>query len=81
MAYASGDGVAQNINEASTWYNKAVEQNFPDAQYFMGEVYYHGRGVGKDSAKAQEWYSKAADQGHKGAKERLAQIAEERAGQ
>ena len=77
MAYATGDGIVQDLTEASKWYAKAVEANFPDAQYYMGEIYYHGRGVPKDFAQAGEWYSKASAQGHKGAKERLGQIAKE----
>jgi TPR repeat protein len=78
QAYAIGDGAAQDLTQASQWYAKALEANFPEAQYFMGEIYYKGQGVAQDLALAEQWYSKAAAQGHKGAKERLDQMAKER---
>lgn len=34
-----------------------------DAQFQLGEAYFHGKGVAKNANKAEEWYLKAASQG------------------
>lgn len=42
-------------------------QGTAEAQYYLGELYWHGLGIDKDRQLAIEWYRKAADQGHAGA--------------
>ena len=39
-----------------------------NAQYDLGEAYYHGKGVDKDLFEAVKWYKLAADQGDEKAK-------------
>lgn len=56
-----GMGVAQDLNQAFLWYNKAAVQNYALAQYNMGCCYMYGRGVGMDYKKAVEWFRKSAD--------------------
>ncbi|MDE5592819.1 MAG: hypothetical protein K2I75_02695 [Clostridiales bacterium] len=41
---------------------KLAELGNANAQYNMGEHYYHGDSVEQDYDKAVEWYSKAAEQ-------------------
>ncbi|MEW6303220.1 MAG: hypothetical protein AB1705_07105 [Verrucomicrobiota bacterium] len=34
----------------------------PDAQYKLGDAYFHGRGIMQDYDEAEKWYRKAAQQ-------------------
>ena len=45
-------------------YNICKEVGAPNAQYIIGEMYYHGLGVKEDYAEAAIWFRKAAKQGH-----------------
>ena len=42
--------------------NEADNDN-PEAQYLLGEMYYYGQGTPIDEAKAVEWYNKSAENG------------------
>ncbi|MEE8321199.1 MAG: hypothetical protein V3R68_05100 [Gammaproteobacteria bacterium] len=64
LAYAFGDGVAQDDKTAFTWFMKAAEKEHAPAQYKVGVAYAYGEGVNRDLANAAEWYRKAADQGY-----------------
>ena len=57
-AYGKGDYAA-----AVSWYRKAAEQGYADAQFNLGVMYAKGAGVPQDYAMALPWYRKAADQG------------------
>nr|WP_304302254.1 hypothetical protein [Chromatium okenii] len=46
MAYANGDGVAQDEAQAVVWYRKAAEQGDTDAQYNIGVMYTNGSATG-----------------------------------
>jgi TPR repeat protein len=48
--------------DAATWYRKAAEQGFAQAQYNMGSMYEKGQGVMQDYPQAVSWYRKAAGQ-------------------
>ncbi|MCX6900407.1 MAG: tetratricopeptide repeat-containing serine protease family protein [Verrucomicrobia bacterium] len=64
-AFSSGDlGLAKDEAEGVKWYGKAVEQNYADAQYFLGLSYLCGLGVAKDEVKAAACLRKAAEQNH-----------------
>ena len=52
-----------NLKEAVAFYQKAADQNLPEAQYTMGYMYAHGEGLPEDDAKAILWFRKAAEQG------------------
>ncbi len=54
----------QRLSSAVSWYNKAAEQNQPEAQYVMGRLYASGEGVGQNFAEAVRFYEMAAAQGH-----------------
>jgi len=54
----------QRLSSAVSWYNKAAEQNQPEAQYVMGRLYASGEGVGQNFTEAVRFYELAAAQGH-----------------
>lgn len=62
-AYYSGQGVAQDYDQALSWYSKAAEQGLASAQANLGVMYENGNGVAQDYAQAISWYRKAAEQG------------------
>ena len=71
--YLHGDGVSQNKAHARYLFEKAAAQDFPDAQFWLGTMYYNGSGgLDRDLTKAKELVQKAADQGFEEAKEMLA---------
>ena len=48
-----------------------AEQGHPEAQYFVGYMYYKGQGVAQNGAEAVKWLRKAAEQGDVKAQLRL----------
>jgi TPR repeat protein len=65
-------GIKQDYAKAVQWYQKAVEQEYPDAQYNLGGLYLRGLGVKKDVTKAAKYFTAAADQGQPDAQNNLA---------
>jgi len=63
LAYATGDGVEQDLAQAAAWYRKAAVQGLAAAQLSLGVLYDHGMGVPQDYEAAAAWYQKAALQG------------------
>lgn len=57
-------GVHQNRREADYWLQQAAENGDLDAQYWLGQHYYHGSsGFPKDPKTAHQWLDKAAAAG------------------
>ena len=56
-------------DEVVTWFRKAAEQDYAEAQYELGVCYYFGWGVMQNESEALYWYRKAAAQDHAYAKE------------
>lgn len=57
-------GVHQNRREADYWLQQAAENGDLDAQYWLGQHYYHGSsGFPKDPKTAHQWLDKAAATG------------------
>src|SRR6202035_3547144 len=54
----------QSYLDAQSWYLKAAQQDWPDAQYRLGVMYEKGIGTGKDVAKAVQLYRSAAEHGY-----------------
>ena len=48
---------------AITWFRRAAEQGFAEAQFNLGVMYANGHGVPQDDAMAVTWYRRAAEQG------------------
>jgi TPR repeat protein len=71
VMYSNGQGVAQDDQQAVTWFRKAAEQGEVNAQYNLGVMYQYGEGVPQDDQQAVTWYRKAAEQGHARAQSNL----------
>ena len=52
----------QDPQQARKWLEKAAEQGSPEAQYYLGVMYYQGVGVEQDPQQARKWLEKAAVQ-------------------
>lgn len=63
LIYYRGRAVAQDYNEAATWFGRAADQGNATAQFYLGVMYTEGKGVPKDSSEATKWYRLAADRG------------------
>ena len=62
-AYANGDGVPQDAEEAIRWYKKAVKKGMTFGNECIGMLYYEGNGVPVDYKKALKYLTK--DKGKK----------------
>jgi TPR repeat protein len=72
---AAGDVVAQfslgsllyygsrDMAQATDWIGKAAAQNYPPAEFHMGQLYDFGFGVGQSDRDALAWYRRAAQHG------------------
>ena len=65
LAYANGWGVKKNLEEASTWYMRAAENNSPSGQFLLG-LHYVTTGINQyDVRVGIKWLKRAADNGDK----------------
>ncbi len=65
LLYEWGEGgVAEDYAQAPALYRLAAAQNFDEAQFRLGHMYYDGYGVAQDHAEALRLYQLAAAQGH-----------------
>ena len=53
----------QDYAKAVRWYRRAAEQGHANAQFNLGNMYFHGRGVPEDYTEAVRWLHLAAEQG------------------
>ena len=60
MLYYGGTDTAQAIE----WFRKAAAQEYPSAEFQMGQLYDFGFGVAEDDREALGWYLKAAEHGN-----------------
>ena len=64
QAYQYGwDGLATNFAEAVSYYRKAADSGYRDAQDHLGDMYKNGEGVPQNHEEAMKWWRKAAEQG------------------
>jgi TPR repeat protein len=54
----------QDITSAIPWFEKAIAQDNPEANYHMGLLYARGDNVAQDYTKAREHFYSAAMMGH-----------------
>ncbi|OON99803.1 MAG: hypothetical protein ATN35_10785 [Epulopiscium sp. Nele67-Bin004] len=71
VCYDSGEGIAEDKEEAVKWFKKAGEQGHLEAQFNLGICYHFGKGVAEDKEEAVKWFKKAAEQGHADAQNNL----------
>jgi uncharacterized protein len=72
--YDHGEGVPQDLKQASEWYIKSAEKGYARAQYRLGLLYATGAGVEKNLKESEKWYRKAAGQGFRPAKDALKKL-------
>ncbi len=56
--------VLRDEKEAVSWFRKAAEQGYKEAQYSLALCYANGTGVEEDEKEATQWFLMAARQGH-----------------
>ncbi|MFP6899311.1 MAG: hypothetical protein VCA36_00115, partial [Opitutales bacterium] len=54
---------SQDYRDAYTWLHEAAQKNDPQAQRYLGMVFFLGQGVNRDYAQASKWLAKSAAQG------------------
>src|SRR5690348_8650685 len=64
MAYAEGNGVEADGEQAAQWFRMADDQGHIAAMYNLAASYSGGFDVDQDYAEAARWYRQAALQGH-----------------
>jgi len=57
-----GEGVAQDLGQARSWFGKAAAQGDPEAQAKLGAMCYMGEGGPRDPVEALRWLSLSAAQ-------------------
>lgn len=75
-AYADGNGVTKDLEEAFRWFECAAKQGNKFAQYNTARHYQNGWGVKEDIEKAIEYYTKSACLGFGKAANALGKIYE-----
>ncbi len=71
------DGVglpSPDLAAAASWYTRAAESGYADAQLNLGYMMYHGIGRAKDANGGVYWYRKAAEQGVAAAQYNLGKV-------
>lgn len=71
-AYAKGNGVPQNFQQAALSYRSAADKGSPDAQYQLAKLYRQGLGVPRDPLAAHQLLLSAAQSGQMDARYDLA---------
>lgn len=71
-SYFVGDTIAQDIEQALFWLEKAAAQKEARAQYILGLCYYKGEGKEKNDSMAYRFFKSAALQGYPQAQYSLA---------
>jgi localization factor PodJL len=72
VRYAEGKGVAQNLDEAAKWYDRAAQAGVIPAVFRLGTLYEKGLSVKKDVDIARRYYMQAAERGNAKAMHNLA---------
>lgn len=74
-AFVYGDhGARTNEFHGIQWLRKASGKGCQEADYLIGDCYYHGWGVDEDCDEALVWYKRAADAGHADAAEQVGSL-------
>jgi TPR repeat protein len=75
LSYKKGEGVEQDLAQATKWFRAAALQGESSAMLNLGRLYEKGEGVEKDLAQAYAYYKVAAlDYGDRDARRPLAQL-------
>src|SRR5260370_17966066 len=74
QAYANGEGVPKDYQQAAFWFRKAADQGNATAQYNLGALYATGRGEPQDFAQSAIWFRKSAEHGSADAQSTLGSL-------
>eukprot|EP00434_Breviolum_minutum_P046203 symbB.v1.2.041643.t1/scaffold8442.1/size6307/1 len=64
FAYANGQGIDQNLEEAARWMQRAAEQDDLEAAYVLSSMYQQGQGVPVDVSSSLSWLHRSAEAGY-----------------
>ena len=65
MAYFNGDGVKKDLSKSIQWLILAEKQNFSEAQYVLGKLFYEGDElIESNPEKGMIYMKKASMQSH-----------------
>jgi TPR repeat protein len=63
QAFAQGDGVGRDYQQAARWYGQAASNGNVQGEVMFGELCQAGQGTRRDLANAARWFTKAAQDG------------------
>ena len=75
LLHETGRGVAEDLAQAATWYERAALQGLTQAQFNLALLHQTGRGVEKDGTQALYWLEVAARHGTGAEQEQAADAA------
>ena len=81
VAFYTGEGVAENEEEAVRLFKLGAQQHHAAACYMLGDCLLDGVGVELDRATALEWLVLASELGHRGARSRVMAVLEKKEGE
>jgi TPR repeat protein len=81
VAFYTGEGVAENEDEAVRLFKLAAQQHHAAACYMLGDCLLDGVGLELDRASALEWLVLASELGHRGARSRVMAVLEKKEGE
>jgi len=74
--YQNGQGVPKDKTAAAAWFQRAVNQDFPEAQFALAQYHEHGfGGLPQSKTKTMELYSLAASKNIPKAQENLERLS------
>jgi hypothetical protein len=65
VKYKRGQGAPEDPAQAAAFYRRLGEKGDKEAQYKLGDLYFHGDGVQRDLILAYTWYYLAASRDHR----------------
>jgi TPR repeat protein len=77
IAYAQGQGTAEDDSRAAAWFNRAANQGYVDSQFDLAVLFERGQGVRQNRVAALKWYLIAARGGDGPSKARADQLRAE----
>jgi TPR repeat protein len=75
--YQKGNGTKPDMKEAVKWFQKAADQNYPEALSALGEMTQAGLGISADPTNAARLYRMAAEKGSVSGQYNLAYLYEQ----
>ena len=74
IAYAQGQGTAEDDKRAAAWFGRAAAQGYVDSQFDLAVLFERGQGVKQNRIAALKWYLIAASHGDAPSQRRAAQL-------